>query len=70
MNGEEEKQVAIPKKSYEQIEREERERRFRYMHRRSVDELIQPILNLEIIEMHADDNLEFMNVPSKFESFE
>jgi hypothetical protein len=60
----------VPRKTREQIEREEIERRFRYNTRKTVDELIQPILSLDIIELHAEENLQFESVPNQFDSFE
>lgn len=59
-NGEE--LAVVPRIDPAVKEREEFERKLRFLHRKGVDELVKPILNLEIIEMFND-----VNRPSGFD---
>jgi hypothetical protein len=50
--------------SYHEKQREEELRKIRYHNRRNADELIKPILNLELVEMFSsEEKLTFEPIP-------
>jgi len=50
--------------SYQERQREEELRKIRYHNRRNADELIKPILNLELVEMFSsEEKLTFEPIP-------
>lgn len=52
-------------------EREAEMKRIRFHNRKSVEELIKPILNLELIKMFSsNDRPQFDQVPLRFETFQ
>ena len=52
--------MAHPKKmTDEEREREEKLKKIRFLHRKTVDELIRPILNLDLVEMFLNDKPDF-----------